>query len=188
MVSACCVRGGKGLSRTPRYRLTTGLAGLGHTEKQTVWRPDSTQSERAPLLESLEPKSFPRGYGWWRRLPLKLRAVLTYQPPPIPIANKILPSNGNTLIILLFLAINLVYLNYNTGSTFPSWITCIMDRAGLLFVGNLPWLYILAAKNQPLRLLTGDSYESLNILHRRLGEWMCFLAVWHVVGFFAFWW
>lgn len=48
-----------------------------------------------------------------------------------------------------------------------------------MFIVNLPLLYLLSAKNQPLRKLTGNSYESLNIFHRRLGEWMCLLAVVH---------
>jgi hypothetical protein len=42
------------------------------------------------------------------------------------------------------------------------------DRCGLVFA-NLPLLYLLAAKTQLHRLLTGYSYESLNIVHRRLG-------------------
>lgn len=55
----------------------------------------------------------------------------------------------------------------------------LADRAGLLFAANLPWLYLMAAKNQPIKLLTGDSYENLNLIHRRQGEWMCFLAALH---------
>lgn len=64
----------------------------------------------------------------------------------------------------------------------------IADRAGLLFVVNLPVLYILAAKtNQPLKLLTGWSYEGLNIFHRRLGEWMIALGAVHSMGMFGVW-
>ncbi|PQE14425.1 ferric reductase transmembrane component protein [Rutstroemia sp. NJR-2017a BBW] len=62
------------------------------------------------------------------------------------------------------------------------------DRAGLVFVANLPFLYVLGAKNQPLKVLTGISYESLNIIHRRLGEMLCLLAVVHLVGMFCMWW
>lgn len=151
-------------------------------------RRDSAQSDRSPLLESLEPKSARRRHGKLFTLRLKLRATLTYQPPPIPYVNKVLPSNGTTLLILLLLTLNLLYLNYGTSTTLAVWTACIMDRSALLFVCNLPWLYLLAAKNQPLRLLTGHSYEGLNILHRRLGEWMCVCAVLHVFGFFSFWW
>ncbi|MCJ1225195.1 hypothetical protein MMC12_001844 [Toensbergia leucococca] len=61
------------------------------------------------------------------------------------------------------------------------------DRASLVFVANLPWLYLLAAKNQPIKILTGYSYESLNIFHRRLGEIMCLLALLHSVGLIGVW-
>lgn len=169
---------------TRDFRWTPGAKGDG----QCRWRKGSAPSESSPLLESLEQKTGLARHGRLRLLRLRLRAVLTYQPRPIPFVNKILPSNATSLLVLLLLGINIFYLNYYTGSTLAVWTACILDRAGLLFVANLPWLYLLAAKNQPLRLLTGHSYESLNILHRRLGEWMCLLAVFHVMGFFAFWW
>ncbi|TKA50920.1 hypothetical protein B0A49_13475 [Cryomyces minteri] len=61
------------------------------------------------------------------------------------------------------------------------------DRTALLFVANLPILYLLAAKNQPIKLLTGYSYESLNIVHRRLGELLCLLALLHSAGMAGVW-
>lgn len=56
------------------------------------------------------------------------------------------------------------------------------DKMGFMFIVNLPLLYLLSAKNQPLRLLTGYSYEALNIFHRRVGEMMCFQALVHFVS------
>ena len=56
-----------------------------------------------------------------------------------------------------------------------------------MFVANLPLLYFFAAKNQPIKLLTGYSYESLNIIHRRLGELMCLLALLHSAGMVVVW-
>lgn len=61
------------------------------------------------------------------------------------------------------------------------------DRCGIIFISNLPLLYLLAAKNQPLKLLTGYSYESLNVLHRRVGEVMCLEAFLHFAGMWAVW-
>ncbi|KAL8683831.1 MAG: hypothetical protein Q9224_006649 [Gallowayella concinna] len=61
------------------------------------------------------------------------------------------------------------------------------DRTSLLFVANLPILYLFAAKNQPIKLLTGYSYESLNVFHRRLGEVMCLLALLHSLGMVGVW-
>jgi hypothetical protein len=70
-----------------------------------------------------------------------------------------------------------------------TWIFILADRAGLLFMVNLPVLYVLAAKtNQPLKFLTGWSYEGLNLFHRRLGEWMIAFAVVHMLGMLVVWW
>ena len=63
----------------------------------------------------------------------------------------------------------------------------LANRWGLMFIANLPLLYLLAAKNQPLKLLTGRSYESLNIFHRRLGELLCFQALLHGLAMTATW-
>lgn len=109
-----------------------------------------------------------------------------YQPRPIPIVNKTLPENLTSLLVLLLLALNIFYavfkIEWQLGLMFV-----FSDRTALLFAANLPWLYLIGAKNQPLRLLTGYSYEHLNILHRRLGEWMCFLAVLHTGSMFTVW-
>jgi hypothetical protein len=101
-----------------------------------------------------------------------------YQPRPIPFFNKVLPSNGASLALLAFLGLNIFYMffhiNFNMYETFV-----LADRCGLLFVANLPYLYILAAKNQPLKFLMAQSYESLNLIHRRMGELLCLDAFLH---------
>ncbi|KAJ8108499.1 hypothetical protein OPT61_g8135 [Boeremia exigua] len=61
------------------------------------------------------------------------------------------------------------------------------DRCGIVFISNLPLLYLLAAKNQPVKFLTGYSYESLNVFHRRVGEVMCLEAFLHFLGMVAVW-
>jgi NAD(P)H-flavin reductase len=94
-----------------------------------------------------------------------------------------MPSNGMSLFILALLGLNTLYLVHDSTGD----LTLVADRAGLLFAANLPWLYVLGAKNQPVKALTGHSYENLNVLHRRLGEWMCFLALGHFAGFVAGW-
>jgi len=82
----------------------------------------------------------------------------------------------------MFFSLNIFYLFYKTPLT-RAMVFAFADRAGLLFVANLPVLYVLAAKNnQPLKWLTGWSYEGLNVFHRRLGEWMTVAAVLHVAG------
>ena len=107
------------------------------------------------------------------------RYVLTYQPAPLPIVHRALSENATTICVLALLMLQCFYLLFKIGFP-PSSGDFIGDRAGVLFVNNLPWLYLFAAKNQPLKLLFGFSYEKMNLLHRRLGEWMCFLAVVHI--------
>ncbi|KAI4101291.1 MAG: hypothetical protein LQ345_007419 [Seirophora villosa] len=136
--------------------------------------------ERTPLLKS------EYHAAEFRRLGYPVRAFLLYQPSPLPILNKALPSNGTTLAILIFIGIQVFYLFYRMPLSIPM-LFVFADRASLLFVANLPLLYLFAAKNQPIKLLTGYSYESLNIVHRRLGEVMCLLALLHSAGMIGVW-
>ena len=125
-----------------------------------------------------------------RRFRNRLKAFLAYQPGPISAitsSTNVLPDNGTSLVIILFLALNVFYLFYHTPLSIPM-LFAFADRAGLCFVANLPVLYTLSAKNnQPIKWLTGWSYEGLNIFHRRLGEWMITLALLHTIGMFGVW-
>lgn len=116
----------------------------------------------------------------------QLQAWLVYQPKPIPFFNKTLPSNGTSVTILFLIGIQIFYSFYDVHLSIPT-IRLFADRTSLLFVANLPLLYLLAAKNQPIKLLTGFSYEALNTFHRRLGEIMILLCLIHDIGMFADW-
>ncbi|KAF2156645.1 ferric reductase-like transmembrane component [Myriangium duriaei CBS 260.36] len=107
-----------------------------------------------------------------------------YQPANIPLVNKTMPSNLTSLIICLFYVLNIFYLFYRTFTTENHSLFLVSDRSGLLFVANLPLLYLLSAKNCPIRFLTGYSYEHTNIFHRRLGELLALLAIFHGIGMF----
>lgn len=122
--------------------------------------------------------------GW--TMTNKIRAWLVYQPRPIPIVNKTLPSNGTTLVVLAFIGLQMFYTFFKTSLSL-SMLFVFADRTSLVFVTNLPLLYLFAAKNQPIKFLTGYSYESLNIFHRRLGEVMCVLALLHSAGMLGVW-
>lgn len=113
----------------------------------------------------------------WR----KLRYWTEYQPPPLPLIHRVLPSNGTSLFVLFWLGINIFFLLYRLPLE-PEYLSCFADRAGCVFIVNLPLLYLLSAKNQPIAVMTGRSYEALNIFHRRVGEWMCFVAFLHGAG------
>ncbi|RYP93817.1 hypothetical protein DL770_000013 [Monosporascus sp. CRB-9-2] len=118
-----------------------------------------------------------------------LRSWLAYQPPPIPLIDRSLPSNGTTMFVLAIYGLNLFYQFYALPLE-GRYLFAFADRAGCVFVVNLPILYLLAAKNQPLKALTGYSYEALNIFHRRVGELMCLAAAVHFAGMVAWvgWW
>jgi hypothetical protein len=134
--------------------------------------------EASPLLAT--GSSQRRLPGWWKPYYL-FQAFLQYQPRPIPVINRALPPNAVSIFVLAYIALNFLYNFY--GMTYElMYIFSFADRCGLIFSANLPLLYLLAAKNQPLKLLTGYSYESLNIFHRRVGELMCFEAFLHFAG------
>lgn len=135
-------------------------------------------SENAPLLGGVSKPRVP--------ISTTIRSFLLYQPRPLPVVNKVLPSNGTSLFVLFFLAIQLFYLFYNINFTWFE-LFVFADRAGLVFAMNLPILYLLIAKTSVIRILTGYSYESLNLFHRRLGEVMCFAALLHALGMVGVW-
>jgi hypothetical protein len=113
-----------------------------------------------------------------------LRGWMMYQPRPV--FGKVLPSNDSSLLVAVLLGLNIFYSVYRVPFSIPL-LFVFADRVSLVFVANLPWLYLLAAKNQPLQKIAGLSYEGLNIYHRRLGELMCLLALLHGLGMFGVW-
>jgi len=141
------------------------------------------QHEQTPLLSRLQ-SGRKSTQGWL--FTSKIKACLAYQLKPIPYINKTLPSNGTILTVLVFLGLQIFYMLFKTPLTLQM-LFVFADRTALLFVANLPLLYLFAAKNQPIKLLTGYSYESLNIFHRRLGEVMCLLALLHSAGMIGVW-
>jgi NAD(P)H-flavin reductase len=143
----------------------------------------SKPSETSPLLASRVPHRKPTGL--WKPYYIT-KALLQYQPRPIPIVNKILPENATSIFVLAWLALIAFYNLYRMPLTFM-YLFVFADRCGIIFIANLPLLYLLAAKNQPIKWLTGHSYEALNIFHRRVGEVMCFEAFLHFAGMWAVW-
>ncbi|KAK7951357.1 uncharacterized protein PG986_007085 [Apiospora aurea] len=133
--------------------------------------------ERQPLLASTARPGH-------RSLSSTIQAWLMYQPRPVPFVNRTLPPNETSLFVLAYIALN-VFFQFFQSPLEPKYFFAFADRIGYVFIVNLPLLYLLAAKNQPLSFLTGYSYESLNIFHRRVGELMCFAAFAHTAAFVA---
>ncbi|KAK3955714.1 MFS general substrate transporter [Pseudoneurospora amorphoporcata] len=147
------------------------------------WKDNLVDLERSPLLRG-RTSSLTINSTHLDRKPSLANTIsswLARQPPPIPIVNRTLPCNGTSLFIVLWISLNVFFqmlfipLRWDFFFVFG-------DKMGFMFIVNLPLLYLLSAKNQPLRLLTGYSYEALNIFHRRVGEMMCFMALVHFVS------
>jgi hypothetical protein len=154
------------------------------TVGSTTTPPKSTKvTETSPLLPPSTPRRKPSRA--WKPYYMT-KSLLTHQPAPIPLLNKTLPTNATTLLVLGWFALTLFYNLYRMPLTF-FYLFVFADRCGIIFIANLPLLYLLAAKNQPVKWLTGYSYESLNIFHRRVGEVMCVEALLHLLGMFGVW-
>ncbi|KAI1088207.1 hypothetical protein F5B19DRAFT_472393 [Rostrohypoxylon terebratum] len=154
----------------------------GSLSSHVVLKTAGEDVERQPLLGDRRKSHLENSRSRWLN---SLRCWLLYQPRPIPLINRTLPSNGTSLFILAFLGLNIFYQFYKLPLELRFFFA-FADRAGIIFIVNLPLLYLLAAKNQPLKLLTGHSYEALNIYHRRVGELLCFEAFVHFAGM-LFW-
>lgn len=137
--------------------------------------------ERLPLLNISRTNNNSSSKSLPTRINAQLAAWLGYQPQPLPFINRSLPSNATSCFVILWLTINLGFHFYQLPLGLD-YAKVFAARAGDIFIINLPLLYLLAAKNQPLKLLTGRSYEALNIFHRRVGEWMCLEAFIHSAG------
>lgn len=138
--------------------------------------------ERLPLLGLSRTNDIP-SRNLTTRAKARLFAWLEYQPRPLPIVKRALPSNATSCFVALWLCINLFFHFYQLPIGLD-YAKVFAARAGDIFIVNLPLLYLLAAKNQLIKLLTGRSYEALNIFHRRVGEWMCLEAFVHSAGEF----
>ncbi|KAJ9132659.1 Ferric/cupric reductase transmembrane component 2, partial [Coniochaeta hoffmannii] len=136
--------------------------------------------EDRPLLRGSSPLRRPARSRLWN-VHWRVRAWLAYQPRPIPIINRQLPSNGTSFFVAAFAGLN-IFLHFYHLPLGAKYFFLFADRSGCIFIVNLPLLYLLAAKTQPLKVLTGRSYEALNIFHRRLGEFMCLEALVHMVS------
>lgn len=135
--------------------------------------------ERLPLLGRRREKA---EASRWSRAKRWATYWLEYQPKPLPVVNRTLPSNATSIFVAVWIGINIFFHLYKVNLLDLKYFFCFADRAGFVFIVNLPLLYLLAAKNQPIKVLTGRSYEALNVFHRRVGEWMCFEAVVHFVS------
>ena len=93
---------------------------------------------------------------------------------------------GVTLLMLAFTLYCLIlsfavhpYYRQHRGYGSPP----LAVRTGLMAIALTPWILALSEKANPITMLTGISYEKLNVLHRWIGRICLGLSVIHTIPF-----
>ncbi|RDA86375.1 hypothetical protein CP532_1079 [Ophiocordyceps camponoti-leonardi (nom. inval.)] len=91
------------------------------------------------------------------------------------------PTVGHGLIISLYALANLLvfFIGLDDGGQGMATLSNVGSRTAWLALGNLVIVILLALKVTPLILLTGRSYDRLNLLHRVAGSTTVTLVVIH---------
>lgn len=89
------------------------------------------------------------------------------------------PPMGTVILIILHFAFVLALEFANNDVAGAQFWQARGVRAGWLAVAQMPLLILLVSKNNIVGLLTGVSFERLNVLHRWTSRIMLFLAILH---------
>jgi ferric-chelate reductase len=98
-----------------------------------------------------------------------------------------IPPVGTVLLILAYLVFILILQFINNNVDGGQHFTSLGVRAGWLAVAQVPLLILLAGKNNLIGLVSGISYERLNVLHRWASRALLFLATLHVIFLHKAW-
>lgn len=118
------------------------------------------------------------------RLVMRIRGVLNYQPEDS--CGYELPPISTCLILGLYFGLNTWYMVYDVPWDSLK-IFFVADRTGVVFTMNMPLLYLTVAKNPLIKVLTGWSYERLNIFHRAVGRLCMVAGIFHCAGSYWVW-
>ncbi|KAJ5489374.1 hypothetical protein N7539_004264 [Penicillium diatomitis] len=110
-----------------------------------------------------------------------VRRATYLQVTPIQSASwfKVPPLGIVYLILAYALFILLLEFVEDDNVSGPTWWTLVGVRAAWLAVAQLPLIVLLVGKHSLVGLLTGVSYERLNVLHRWVARGMFLLATLH---------
>jgi len=97
------------------------------------------------------------------------------------------PPIGTIMLLVGYLAWVLLLEFVNNDIAGAQHYTSLGVRAAWLAVGQVPLLILLAGKNNLIGLVTGISYERLNILHRWVARVFLLLALLHMVFLHTSW-
>jgi hypothetical protein len=106
-----------------------------------------------------------------------------------PNASRLLkvPPVGNTVLIVGHLAWVILLEFMNNDIAGAQHFTSLAVRASWLAISQVPLLILLAGKNNLIGIVTGVSYERLNVIHRWTARIMLFLATLHVLFLHLAW-
>ena len=98
-----------------------------------------------------------------------------------------IPPIGTVILVVGYLSwvILLEFVNNNVEGA--QHFTSLAIRAAWLAVAQIPLLILLAGKNNLIGLVSGVSYERLNIIHRWSARILLFLVILHVVFLHLAW-
>jgi hypothetical protein len=107
----------------------------------------------------------------------------------IPLRNRMfrLPSIGRVSLVLANAVTLVVLCLYGLDLTGRFTKEDIAFRCGVVTLGQLPLIFLLAGKNNIVGYLCGISYERLNWLHRWCARCMLLTATIHMGYFFSSW-
>lgn len=89
------------------------------------------------------------------------------------------PTMGNVLLIATHLAFILALEFVNNDTPGAQYWQALGVRAAWLAVAQMPLLILLIGKNNIIGLLTGVSYERLNVFHRWTARFLLLMAIFH---------
>lgn len=95
-----------------------------------------------------------------------------------------LPSRLHTLLLVIYLASNVVYSFTLNWDNINFWAFCaeVRGRSGTLAAVNMVPLVLLAARNNPLIPMLRVSFDTYNLLHRWMGRVVVLETVIHTIA------
>ncbi|RAL63786.1 hypothetical protein DID88_003431 [Monilinia fructigena] len=102
-------------------------------------------------------------------------------------ANFKIPPMGTIILLVAYLVWVIILEFANNNVPGAQHFTSLGVRASWLAVAQVPLLILLAGKNSPLGLVTGVSYERLNVFHRWTSRVLLFLITLHVIFLHLSW-
>ncbi|KAJ6084266.1 hypothetical protein N7486_011066 [Penicillium sp. IBT 16267x] len=98
-----------------------------------------------------------------------------------------IPPLGIIYLILAYILFIILLQFVDNDIAGPTWYTFVGIRAGWLAVAQLPLIVLLTGKHNLIGLITGVSYERLNVLHRWVARGLLLLATFHVAFLASGW-